>query len=420
MGDLVRGWRTDANPVPRGTPKAGRCLLVLAAVLSLPTCEDVPAAPVTDFGTPWTTEPEFEFGEGVGGDADASFGFISTVRILGSGERILVAEVGPRITIWSLDGAFVRTVGGPGEGPGEFGPSISVQLHDRGFHVNDNRRFTSFSSDGTLIETIPFPPRPAGGFAPGYEALLADGSMLAVPKLSPLEMWGFDGRPPIETVPVLRLSEEDGRWIVDTVATLDTRNRAIVITPEGTSAWGGAQSEQMFGDYDRTWFDPVAASVIVVRRNLGGGQVELLEIEADGDTIWTRRLSLPPVSLAPDRVDAVIDNLASQLSGQGQTPFARMRTAVQEAIYIPDPLPGVRRVYGTASRELWFNGFETENSLSVWYSVERGGGSDRVRRVLLPSGFRVTDVTETHVWGVRDDDLGVQYVSGRRLVPPSG
>lgn len=420
MGDFRPGRRSGTKRVPRRTPKAGRCLLILAAALSLPTCDSAPEPPVTDFGDPWTTEPEFEFGEGVGSDADASFGFVSAVRILGPGDRILVAEVGPRVSIWSPDGSLVRNVGRPGEGPGEFGSGISVQLHDRGFHVADNRRFTSFSSDGTLIETFPFPSHPAGGYALGYRALLADGSVLAVPRLSPLEMWGFEGRPPIETVPLVRLSERDDQWIMDTVATLDTRNRALVITPEGTPAWRSVQSAQMFGDYDLTWFDPVTGSVVVVRRTLGGGQVELLEIDAAGDTVWTRRLSPPSVSLTPDRVEASVDDLASQLSGPGRTPFASMRAAVEEALYIPDPLPGARRAHGTASGEIWFIGFETVDSFSVWYAVERGGGGNRVRKVLLPSGFRAMDATDTHVWGVRSDDLGVHYVAGHRLVPPSG
>ena len=107
----------------------------------------------------------------------------------------------------------------------------------------------------------------------------------------------------------------------------------------------------MFGDYDLTWFDPVA-SVVVARRNLGGGDVELLEIRADGDTAWQRRIATPPVSLTREQVDGTIDNLARQLAQQ--TPLATMRDAVREALYIPDPLPGIRSVHGTTSGEVWF------------------------------------------------------------------
>jgi len=83
----------------------------------------------------------------------------------------------------------------------------------------------------------------------------------------------------------------------------------------------------------------------------------------------------------------------------------------------PQPLPGARTVHGTASGEIWFRGFETEDSLSPWYAVSRDGTTPGLRRVLLPPGFSATDATDTHVLGIRRDELGVEYVVGRRLVP---
>ena len=311
-------------------------------------------------------------------------------------------------------------MGRAGEGPGEFAGQFRVQLHREGFTAIDDRgqRFTSFSSDGTFIESIPFPRSPLGGARLRHRALLEDGSVLAIPGFSPLDMWGFDGNPPIESLPVVLLSEEDGRWSLDTIAVLDTRNRALVIVPEGTPVYRGIQTEQMLGDYDLTWFDPIAGSVVVVRRNLGSGVVDLAEIGADGDTAWHRRLSPPPVPLGPDRTASYIDGLARQMSGPGGRTFATMRAAVQEALYLPDPLPGAVRVRGTVSGEIWFSGFETEDSLSAWYSVRRNDDPGGVRKILVPTGFTVMDATDTHAWGYRRDDLGVQYVVGRRLVPP--
>ena len=407
------GWCLDGTAASRGRHFGVR-LLVPVAALSLATCEQQPAATVSDFGDPWTTEPEFEFGEGIGGGPDASFGLISAVRVLGDGDRILVVEAASvRATIWTPDGSLVRDVGRPGEGPGEFVGGFGVQVHRAGFFAIDDRgqRFTSFSNDGTFVETIPFPASLSGRARLRYTALLQDGSVFAIPKFSPLEMWGFDGNPPIESLPVVLLSEEDGQWGMDTVAVLDTRNRALVIVPEGTPAFGGIQFDQVFGDYDLTWFDPVAGSVVVVRRNLGPGVVDLAEIEADGDTAWHRRLSSPPVTLTPDMAADMIDAMAGGLPGR---PAA---TAVEEALYLPEFLPGAVRVRGTASGEIWFIGFEREDSLSAWYSVRRNDGLGGVRKILAPSGFTAMDATDTHVWGYRSDDLGVRYVVGLRLLP---
>lgn len=39
-----------------------------------------------------------------------------------------------------------------------------------------------------------------------------------------------------------------------------------------------------------------------------------------------------------------------------------------------------------------------------------------MRRVLLPEWLEIEDATDTHVWGVRRDDLDLPRVTGRRLV----
>ncbi len=395
-------------------------LAVPAAALIVQGCGEEPAVPVTGFGASWTTEPEFEFGESLGSGSGAGFGLISTVRVLGDGDLILVAEGDSRrATLWTPDGSLIREVGRPGEGPGELAGRFRVQVHREGFLVIDDlgRRFTSFSNDGTFVETVPFPTNPLGGAGLRYTALLEDGSVFAIPRFSPLEMLGFDGNPPIESLPVVLLSEEDGLWEIDTVAVLDTRNRALVITPPATPAVKGIQSEQIFGDHDLAWFDRVAGSVVVVRRNLGAGVVDLAEIDAAGDTVWRRRLSPPPVELTPDQVARTVDAFARPLSSSGERAFATMRTAVRQALYVPDVMPGAVRVRGTASGEIWFNGFEKEDSHNVWYAVRRNGDPAGVRRILVPPGFTVMDATDARVWGYRRDDLDVQYVVGRRLLP---
>ena len=381
-----------------------------------------------DFGDAWTTVPEFEIGEGVGGAGAASFAPISEVRVLGGGDRVLIAEaVALRATIWTPDGTLVSEVGGAGEGPGEFTAVLFVQAHREGFYARDTRRFTSFSNNGTLIETIPFPP-PALSFRGfGFEsrALLKDGSVLAVPRISPAAMIGFAGDDPVQVLPVFRLWEKDGAWRMDTVVVLDNHNRLMSIVPEGRSMFdGGIQTEQRLGDYDLSYFDPVAGSVVVLRRNLGAGEVELVEIAADGDTTWNRRLSLPQVRLTPDQVaeyiDVIVERLVTRLPGPDKSgPTRAMRAAVKEALYVPDPLPGVSRIRGTTSGEIWVRGYQAPDTLSVWYAVDRRNKAARVRKVLLPSGVNVMDATDTHVWGLRVDALEIPYVVGLRLRPPA-
>lgn len=384
------------------------------------------ANPEDGFGDPWLTELEYEFGESVGGDGDASFSPISSVRVLGDAERILVVEAAAlRVTIWTPNGSLVREVGRPGQGPGEFSGALFVEVHRGGFHTRDSQRYSSFSSDGALIETVPYPPPRLSfrGFPLRPRALLRDGSLLAMPQIPSAALAGFGGDEPIEHLPVYHVRAEGEDWTLDRIATIDVRNRHMSIRPEGTPLEErGVQAGQFFGDFDLTWFDPEVGSVVVLRRNLGGGSVELLEIGASGDTVWRRQVSPAPVTLDPGRLDTFIDGVAQQLAtvvgggGEQSASLGAFTEAIEEVVYVPDPLPGATRLHGTSSGEIWFQGFQMRDTLSVWHAIGRGDASGRV--VLLPSGFRAMDATDSHVWGVRRDELGVPYVVGRRLVPP--
>ena len=402
--------------------------LLLTLLLSAGCSSD--SIPVTyGFGDPWTTEAEFELGARTDGNADISFSLISDIRILSGGARILVAEAAVgRATIWTPSGSLIREVGGVGEGPGQFSGQFLAQVLPDGFLARDARRFTSFNFDGAFVETFGFPPPSLSfrGFRLRQRALLSDGSFLAIPVVPAPVMMGAMGDDPIESLPVLRLSEGNGSdpWSMDTVATLNARNRYFIY---GESVWqAGVPMEQFYGDYDLTWFDPFAGSVVVVGRAGGNGEVALTEVSAQGDTLWRLRLRLPPVSppsdLATTTADAMVRSIASRRTQLADPALRRrLRREIEDGFYIPDPLPGANKVRGTASGEIWLRGFEdADTATAVWYAVQRNGHPQRIRRVLIPHNFDLRDASDTHVWGVQSDELGVHYVARRRLVAPSG
>ncbi len=396
--------------------------LPVAGALAL--CANAPrlVAQEPDIGNTWISHPEFKIGEGATGTGPAAFGIISTVRTIGDSLLLVAEPMDFRATIWTPAGKLVAQVGGPGEGPGEFSWTMSIGVHREGFHVRDGLRFTAFSNAGELLGTTPFPPPSLSfrGFALGPRALLPDGSVLAIPRVPHATMRGGGGDDPIEMLPVLRLAEEGGQWRMETIAMLNLRNRAFPVVPEGRVV--GTNFPQMFGDYDLTDFDAGQGTVVVLRRNLGGGLVELLEMNADGDTVFQRSVATSPVTVEQDRIENFIDDRAQQLSTSdvwgGESPSYRvLRAQIKEGLHVPNPLPGARTVRRTSSGGIWFRGFEKEDSLSVWYAVSRDSTTSGLRKVLLPPGFRATDASETHVWGIRRGELGVEYVVGRRLVP---
>ena len=395
----------------------------VAAVLTLlPACGNDIASTGDQFRDAWITEDDLRIGTGGGEDPSGGFAPVSDVRILSDGTRILVAEAAvSRATIWTPSGSFIKEVGGHGEGPGQFTGMFFVQPHPHGFHVRDARRFTSFSADGTFIETTRFPPLSLSfrGFGLTPEALLPDSSVLAMPAVPEEIMVGARGDDPIHSLPVLRLSERGERWTLDPVATLNSRNRSLIIGESFLPV--GIPMQQFYRDYDLTYFDPVTASVVVVGRATGDGTLELVEVKADGDTVWQRRLTLPTVEPTPESTTHLTDALANVvLSRTGGTVDANLRRRVQDqvkkALYVPNPLPGAWVVRGAASGEIWLRTFEDIDTLVTWYAVRRSQDAHQARRVLLPRNFDVKDASDTHVWGVWKDELGVDHVLGRRLV----
>lgn len=362
----------------------------------------------------WISEAEYEIGD------DTTFSWVPYLRVSREGHRIFVAEPNSgTVTVWAPEGSLVFAVGRRGEGPGELVSPYRLHVQEDGsFYVRDWQRFTYFASTGQLIRTVAGPPRLVSyqGFRVQVDALLRDGSYLGRAEIGAAVRQGWQGDPPLVQEPLLRVRESEGEWLhPETIFLLNIRNDLLAFEVSGADSYGA----QPFSDADMFGFDPGAeGAVVVVRRaGMGPGVVELLELAANGDTIWQRKLEFEPMKLTEAMVDGEVRPLAEAFSEIGvQTPYLATRRALEEAFYEPEYAPPVRTFQLAASGELWLGTWEMRDTLRVWYSVRRGDEINPPRPVLLPEWFSVLDATETHVWGVRTDELDVPYVVGRRLV----
>lgn len=362
------------------------------------------------------SEPEYRFGDPWEGPA--AFGLIPYLRVAADGRRVFVLEPNKsRVSVWTPDGRLLLDLGRSGEGPGDFAFPYRIHLDDSWFYVRDQVRFTYFSYGGKLLETVPNPPTLVSyqGFRILADALLADGSFLGVANV-PVSVWvGLWGDDPIHSVPILKVSESEDGWSAAPVFWRNSRNQFLVVVRDDGDGYHSAA--QPYGDPDLTVFDPGAGTILIARcagEDLGPGESEVLEVSAGGDTLWRRRLAFRPIRLSQAVVEARIAELEVLLS----TDFSR--DAIVKALYAPEYLPAFSYWPLSPTRHVWLRTHEQVDTLTVWYSVERGDDGSPPRRVLLPEWFQVMDATETHVWGVWKDELDVNYVVGRRLVAPGG
>ena len=405
-----------------------------AVAWSLAACaadrgDDSPAlTPVEE----WSAEPEYEFGDQFEGDA--IFGLILDVRSTGDGSRVYVLDAqSAEVTMWTPDGTLTGRVGGRGEGPGEFSRPGPLFLFDDRFQVGDNglNRYTTFTLDGEVVGTDGYPSG-VGPVEPGMDlatlqriftqfqvfAMFDDGSVGALG----LPGWVLAGEMPEEDSPavaVLRASQDGGDWGLDTLGMLSFRDVNVLLPHP---KYGDMRISQPWIPPDHFQMDPWNGSVVISRSlRAQPGVLELIEVSTAGDTLWAREVQLPPIAVTEDDIEAAVDGQAPFLAADPEDTTAPLllKRAIRNAFIIPDHWPATREIRLMSNGEIWFQPAGHENP-GMWHAVRKGDDEGPIRSVVLPERFRPMDVNATHVWGVRRDELEVQYVAGLRLARVGG
>ena len=399
-------------------PGRGTLPFSLVAALGLAAC-DFDRAVQMDAADPWHTEPEY----GIGGlvEGNAAFGRVTGLRVGGDGARVHVLDPGrERLTVWSPEGALLHEVRWEEE-DSELGSPDQIELHDGGFQLRDGNAFAVFGEDGQHRHTVSLPAAVGfNRFRLRPELMLPDGAFVVSLRIPNGVRAGWFGEDPILKAPVLRLEQGQDGWDFDSLAVLDIGNRDLDIRPSESGFGWSLHANQPFGNADQ--LDPRAdANTLLVTHEsrTDPGLIELSEISADGDTIWSGRLRFEPIPLLPGDVDAALEAEARAVSGTvGALSLDEARILVEEALYVPDHHPAVMDTEVMSNGELWIrNHEEPGDTLDVWYAVRVGGDNTAPRRILVPRSFYPFDATDTHVWGIRFDPEAGQHVAGRRLVP---
>lgn len=401
----------------RNSISIGR-LTAVAVVPLLPfstACDDS-AGPAGDAFTTWITEPEYRFGDAPEHEV---FFTVPFLRADPYRDRILVRDRGDKqISAWTPDGSLLFVVGGYGEGPGEFtSPSRIYFAPDGGFSVRNDFgiRFTSYTADGEHLETVSAQDGTLeyDGLMLNLEAPAGDGYLGFPLTWAALELG--DHGDPLERIAVVHAtrSEVGQRRAPEPLFWMDIGGRVRDTKfPDDSGLIGG----QPFTDADQARFLPGVA-VVMRMRDLPPGAVELIEVNAEGDTVWQRRLQLEPRPLTPALLDAWMDEqLEWMLPARSEWSEDEVREALDASVHKPEYLPAATGLVLTASGEVWVRTSEAEDTLRVHYAVRRDDADGAARRVLLPEWLEIEDATDTHVWGVRRDEMDLPRVTGRRLV----
>ena len=100
--------------------------------------------------TPWTISEEVRIG-GLDAPLESQFGLVVSIDVDADGRMYVADQQAQDVRVFAADGTYERTIGSPGDGPGELGLGVAgVFVDDSGVHVPDmaNFRLSSFAFDG--------------------------------------------------------------------------------------------------------------------------------------------------------------------------------------------------------------------------------------------------------------------------------
>ncbi|MFW6089204.1 MAG: hypothetical protein ACODAB_05590 [Gemmatimonadota bacterium] len=351
----------------------------------------------------WTVEELLTIGEAAG-DADYQFGQIAAVDVLSDGRIAVLDQQAQRVQIYGPDGAYERSFGGPGNGPGEFSPGAMTLFvgHGDTIVVPDigNQRVTVIPAEG---EATSFPLGMEQGIPMGFD--ISDRGAL-VSQRRAINM----------ADPTARTDDED----VVLAQTYDGTIVDTLLTPRRGGTW-----EMTAGGPSITLFAPEPQWATLSDERLAYASNDAYRINVYGpDGGLERLVTFPhePRPVTEQEQDVVLDLVRAAME-QNDTPSEMIEQMIGRMSFA-DNWPAFARMRGGPHGTLWVQRLRELSEMSdgereswnpqldqggpEWDVFESDGRYGGV--VELPARFTPFAIEEDRIYGVFRDDFDVQFV----------
>jgi hypothetical protein len=344
--------------------------------------------------------------------ANYSLSIVGDVAI-GPGGEIYVAQPQEKLLRqYDARGTFLRTIGRPGRGPGEFQDlgrigwkGDTLWAADR-----DQYRVNFFTRAGRALGTAGrgSPVVPGSGYPTPPSAALSDGSMLG----RPTPTTGV--QPPVRTLPLLRMNRagaiQGGFGAVEVLGEFEYMRRARMM-----------MNMSLPLPYNSLWdAAPNGSSVVVVHRgpaeSADRATFRVASYRASGAAIFDRAYHYTPRVVSAASRDSIRDMLADVFVRTGFVQAQGLaRAFARDSMPLPRFQPPVTDLAVGRDGTIWL-GRERVGVRSVEYLV-LGPDGRILASVAAPPGLRILQAQREMVWGVESDEFDVQYVVRYRVTP---
>jgi len=354
-------------------------------------------------GDAWTMEEEYRIG-GMTAETDAQFGLVIGLDVDADGNVYVADQQASTIRVFSPEGAFLHTIGSPGQGPGEIGQALAaVFVVGEEVWAADvlNQRINRYDLEGSSLGSI------AMDFTKGapirWDEIAGDRVLVQLRNVAALttgeESAGGD--------PLVFLGEESE----DTLAML----------PEGMSLRmaGGVPQIRIF-EAEPVW-DASQDGRLALAVN-SGYRVEIRDADGALERVVTRPFIPRPVPDSDRQI--LLDGLRDVMLEQGAPPQA-VELFLGQASFA-DHYPAFAQVLAGPSETLWMQRLVTPQEMAETgtFDLQNFGSDDwdvfdgqgRYLGVMpMPERFTPLRVAGDAFWGVQRDELDVPSVVRYRL-----
>lgn len=364
---------------------------------------DNPPDGLWDGASPWRFEEELRVG-GMDAPVEAQFGMVVGLDLDAAGQLYVLDMQASEVRVFDASGAWVRTLGGQGGGPGE----LSAQLMGV-FVVGDeawvadlgNQRITRWGLDGSERPAISL--NLVMGIPLRWDRLGDDRVVAQFRSMQGLGMQGDTTGDPIVTV---------GRPQPDTLA---------VLPQGGTFSVQGGSARFRFFDREPLW-DADAAGALMTAAN-DAYRIEVRDAQGGLVRVVRKDFQLQPVTEGDER--RMLAAIRRLMQDQGAPPAA-VDQLLQDASFA-DHYPAIGQILGGPDGTLWVQRVRTADQFteSEELNLQDLGADEwevfddqgRYLGVLtLPEKFAPMHIVGDAFWGVQRDELDVPSVVRYRLV----
>jgi hypothetical protein len=395
--------RSSRTPARLPAPALARRLLLAAALL---LGVGSPAALLGQVHPERPAQEVFRLG---GVDAPAHEAFVSEPRlaVAPDGRLFVRSANSPTIEVFDTEGRHRGSIGGAGQGPGEFQVVMSHGvIGDTLWAINfPDPRVSLFRLDGTHLETrrleaLDFG-RPLSAPQP-ITARLRSGWGLAVPSAFPLEVSRR------VTLPVLLVGPGGGA----------PRTVAEIVAPAQFHVPGVG----VFGLRPFPFSPIVAASgsgdgfAVAGWNESNPGLLTVTRHAPDGSVRWTRELRLPAPRVQASLRSALLARgvemaapILDQARRAGQVGRASTESIVEAGLHIPEHHPPADEVVLGSDGAVWLGLPSEDGDAKSWLVLAETG--EPLYSVRLPAGATVRAATRTSAWVTFRGAYDVPYVA---------